>query len=148
MGQTRFNDVRADALTLTPKVVRKSITVALTAAQIIALHSAPVTIIPAPATGKAVFVESCIVSYSYGTVQMTGGGAVNPVYHGATTNLLSGSVAAATIQAAASAVVSCGAPVAALTLTPATAVDLYAASADFAAGDGTATVNMQYTIVG
>lgn len=121
--------------------------VALTAAQITTLHSAPVSLVAAPGAGKAILVHGTTVQFKYGTTQFTGGGAVNPVYHGATTNLLSGSVAAATIQAAASATVSCGAEAAALALSSNTGVDLYAGTADFAAGDSTAIVTIWYDVI-
>jgi hypothetical protein len=118
----------------------------LTAAEVTALHSAPITLIKAPGGNKVIVVNRAIVQYRYGTVQYTGGGAVQLVYHGATTNLLTGTVAAATIQAAANATISLGAGASGLALTTNTAVDLYAATADFAAGDGVARVTVWYTV--
>ena len=61
---------------------------------------------------------------------------------------IAGSVAAATIQAAANATISCGAEATALSLTANTGVDLYAGTADFAAGDSTAVVYLQYSVIG
>ena len=119
--------------------------VTLTAAQITTLHSVPVALVAAPGAGIALMADAFLFQFKYGTVQFTGGGAVNPVYHGATTNHLAGSVAAATIQAAANATISAGALATAFALSANTGIDLYAASADFAAGDSTAICTLWYT---
>lgn len=125
--------------------LKKQIT--LSAAQITTLHSVPVSLIAAPGAGKAVNLESLVFQFKYGTVQFTGGGAVNPVYHSGSTNLLSGQIAQATIQAAANATISAGARAAALALTTNTGVDLLAAGADFAAGDSTAILTVEYDVI-
>src|SRR5689334_8651877 len=78
----------------------------LSAADITSAHSAPVALIAAPGINKAVFPTKAIFQFKYGTVQFTGGGAGQLVFHGATTNLLTGTVLAATVQAAASATIS------------------------------------------
>lgn len=119
---------------------------ALTAADITTLHSAPLALVAAPGANKAILVTGAIIQFRYGTVQFTGGGAISFVYHGATVNLLSGALAAATVQAAASATVSPGGPAAALVMTPNVGIDLLAATADFAAGDSTAVVVLFYTV--
>jgi hypothetical protein len=124
----------------------RAVQVTLTAAQIITLHSVPVLLVAAPGAGKALIVDAMLFQFKYGTVQMTGGGATSAVYHGATTNLLAGSVAAATITAAANATISAGSLATALAVTTNVGVDLYAASADFAAGDSTAVVTLWYTL--
>jgi len=116
------------------------------AADITTSHSAPLALVAAPGLNKAIQLTRAIVQFRYGTVQFTGGGALSFVYHGATVNLLSGTVAAATIQAAANAVVSPGAQAAALVLTPNVGIDWLAATADFAAGDSTAVLTLFYTV--
>ncbi len=128
-------------------VSQRVVQVALTAAQITTLNTAPVQLVAAPATGQVIVPTLLVFQFKYGSVQFTLGGAVNPVYHGATTNLLGASVAAATIQAAASAVISTGPAAGPTTLTSATGVDLYAATANFAAGDSTAIVTLSYDLV-
>jgi hypothetical protein len=119
----------------------------LTAAQITTLNTAPVVLLPAPASGKVLVANSMIFQFKYGSVQFTGGGAVNPVYHGATTNLIGGSVAAATIQAAANATIGIGPLTTPLALTANAGIDLYAATANFAAGNSTAIVWLWYTVL-
>lgn len=128
-------------------VSQRVVQVTLTAAQIITLHSVPVALVAAPAAGLVILPTALVFQFKYGTVQMTGGGVVGPVFHGATTNLLGGGVAAATIQAAANAIISAGGPATAQALTSATGIDLYAATADFAAGDSTAIVTLSYDLI-
>jgi len=121
--------------------------VPLTAAQITTLHSAPVSLVSAPGAGKAVIFHWLTFQFTFGTTQFTGGGAVTPVYHGATTDL-SGTtgVAAATITGAASATKLLP-TVAQAGITANAGVDLLAATADFAAGDSTAVVTISYSVV-
>lgn len=122
--------------------------VALSAAQITTLHSAPVSLIAAPGAGVAINLESMVFNFKFGTTQFTGGGAVNPVYHGATTALLSGAIAQATIQGGVNATISAGARAAALALSSNTGVDLLASGGDFTGGgDSTATVTLEYDLI-
>jgi hypothetical protein len=121
--------------------------IALTAAQLTTLHSVPVNLVPAPGAGLALVLDSATLQFTYGTVQFTGGGAVNPVYHGLTTALLSGAFAAATITGAANALISAGSAAAALAVTANLGIDLLATGADFAAGNSTAIVTVWYTIL-
>lgn len=116
----------------------------LLAAAITTLHSVPVTVVAAPGAGITLVPLAVIFQFKYGTVQFSAGGAVSLVYHGATTNLLSGSVAAATINAAANATISAGAPAAAISATANVGLDLLAATQDFASGDSTAIVTVDY----
>lgn len=121
--------------------------ITLTAADLTTLKTVPVTLIKAPTTANvAIQVTRAVFQFKYGGVAFTGGGAVSLVYHGATANLLSGSVAAATVTGTADSAVSLGAPAAATVLTPATGIDLLAATADFAAGNSTALVTVWYTM--
>jgi len=129
-----------------PKAKQCCVQVALTAAQITTLHSAPVTLLAASAAGTAIIPTAMLFELTFGSAQFTGGGAVSPVYHGATTALTS-SVAAATIQGASSAYVFCDAATGPTVVSAATGIDLYAASADFAAGDSTGVVTLWYTLI-
>jgi len=121
--------------------------IALTAAQILTLNTVPVALVAAPGANLAIVVDAMTFQFKYNSIAFTGGGPVNPVFHGATTNLMSGQVAAGTIQAAANACISLGAAANALTLTPNTGVDLYAGTGNFAAGNSTAIVTIWYSIV-
>jgi predicted RecA/RadA family phage recombinase len=123
----------------------------LTAAQLIAMYTAPITLIPAPGAGKAVLVDQDILFEMATTAtQFTGGGAVSFPYHGGGTVVHAGSVPASVVTAAAgSSYTLLGSAVAANgTTVPAnTGVDITNATAAFAAGTGTAKVQMRYRIV-
>lgn len=126
--------------------------ITLTAAQIITLNTAPVTIVPAPGAGLSVVLEGIIIEMNRTATAFTGGGAVGPVYAGATGTFLTAN------QMAASDVTTGGAgqvtryltpasPAGGLAITPNTAIQLFAATANFAAGTGTAKVFVTYSVV-
>jgi hypothetical protein len=140
------NATQFSSLRLTKKVTRKVRQATLTAAQVLTLNTAPVTIVPAPDAGIVLAVQRWLFQFKYGTVQYTGGGAVSLVYHGATASLAAGSVPAGTVLAAANSVTDLGGQAGAngLALTAGVAIDLYAGTANFAAGDGTAVVTVEY----
>ena len=139
--------LRVPSLGIGP-IEERTARIALTAAQIKTLHSVPVSLVPAPGAGRVIIFEELLFDFKYNTVQYTGGGVVQPVYHGHTTGLSVGTVAAATVQAAANALVHLAQQASAtgLTVLDNTGLDLYAATADFAAGDGTAIVIVNYAI--
>lgn len=119
----------------------------LTAAQLATLDSAPVSLLAAPGANKAIVVTMCLFQFKYGSVQFTAGGAVNPVYHGATT-ALTASVAATTINAAANATIFVDAVAGPLAVATNTGIDLYAATQDFASGgNSTAVVTLWYEVI-
>ena len=124
--------------------------VALTAAQIIAMSATPVSILPAPGAGKALVVNDIVVEAKTTSTQFTGGGAVSCVYHGGATACHAGSVPASVITAAAGTTATqLGPPVATngTTLPANTGIDVTNATAAFAAGTGTLTVFIHYRIV-
>lgn len=124
-------------------------TVSLSSAQIITLNSVPVALVTAPGAGKAVMVNRLIFEMTRTVTAFTGGGAVGPVYHGATGVITANSVPAATITTAGAASVTnvLAGTTAATAVLANTGVDLLAAAADFAAGTGTAKVIIYYSIV-
>lgn len=63
----------AEAAEVTDKVS----TVTITSAQLLALFTTAIEIVPAPPTGKTLFMKRCIVKYNYGTVVYTVGTATN-----------------------------------------------------------------------
>lgn len=127
-----------------------SATVTLTAAQIITLHSVPVVLIAAPGAGKALVVNQLVFEMTTTATQFTGGGVVGPVYHGATTVITGNTVPAATVTTTAGSsntLLSLGAVANGLVLSSNTGVDLYAGTADFAVGTGTAKVIVFYSVI-
>jgi hypothetical protein len=126
--------------------------ITITAAQINALNTSPVTIVPAPGAGLALVLEGIIIEINRTATAFTGGGAVGPVYQGATGTFLTAN------QVAASDVTTGGAGQVNRFLTPAstagglaipanTAIQLYAGTANFAAGTGTIKAFVTYSVV-
>lgn len=125
--------------------------ITITSAQILTLNTAPVTIIPAPAAGQAIALNNLVIEMIRTATAYTGGGTVGPVYAGITGTYLTNQMAAADVTTAGAATVprllvpldTAGG----VLLAAATAVQLFAATANFAAGTGTMKVYAQYSIV-
>jgi hypothetical protein len=121
----------------------------LTAAQINTLHSAPVTVIPAPGAGKVLVLDSLSIQTLPGTVNFTSGGAITAVYHGGSTALHASSLPNTVVQSGTGSITNLG-PLGAsngLTLSVNTGVDIVAASADFASGNGALVINLWYSVI-
>lgn len=128
----------------------ETIEVSLSAANIIALYGSEHTLVPAPGAGKAVVFESATVSFSYGTVQFTGGGDLRFYYAGQTTSLSATPNFADNIQAAADSALSLDNQADAAGGEPLfenTAIILTNVTAAFANGDGTMKVNVRYRTI-
>ena len=124
--------------------------ISLTAAQIITLFSAPVALVAAPGAGNYLAVHNVAMSMTYGSVQFTGGGVVSVVDHGTHNAVHTATgITAATVQAAASFQLQLGGNSAngGLTRPIVTGINIEAATADFAAGDSTANVDLWYSVV-
>jgi hypothetical protein len=117
----------------------------LTAADIAALFSVGIPLVAAAGLNKVHVPTRALFQYKYGTVAFTGGGVVNLVYHGATVNLLTGTVTAGTLTAATSTTTSLGGPAPGIIVSPNLGIDLVGGTANFAAGDGTAVLTLWYT---
>ena len=125
--------------------------VALTAAQLRALNTSPANLVPAPKAGQVLIFEELLFDFKYpasGGVQYTGGGVVEPVYHGTTASLSVGAIPAAILTAAASSLTHLAQQASAtgITAVDGGGIDLYAATGNFAAGNGTAIVIVNYAI--
>ncbi|HZT29503.1 MAG TPA: hypothetical protein VFA33_06450 [Bryobacteraceae bacterium] len=124
--------------------------VSLTAAQLIAMYTTPVSILPAPGAGKVLIIDAIAFQFKHGASQFTGGGAVTFVFHGTAVTPHTGNVAAATIQAAADDVQYLG-PNTSAAIDLQTAInlglDIKNATAAFAAGNGTAIVTVWYSVL-
>lgn len=135
---------------LTENIIRTS-TVTLSSADILALNTTPKELLPAPGVGKVLILDQIVYSYTYGTTQYTGGGIIRPVWRGGTTAVwgtgVTGELAVALMQAASSYIgIRCQSAVSIAQLEN-TAIDLYAATGDFATGDGTLKVFIKYRIL-
>jgi hypothetical protein len=125
--------------------------VTVSSAQLLTLNTAPVTIVPSPGPGFAINVNGVVIEALRGSVAYTGGGAVGPVYAGATgTFLTTNQMAATDVTGAAgqtTRVLTAAAPAGGTALTPNTAVQLFAGTGNFAAGNGTMKVHVDYNLI-
>jgi predicted RecA/RadA family phage recombinase len=130
--------------------VQQAKTVTLTAANIIAMNGAPVSILPAPAAGQLIIVDAILVELKPTSTAFTGGGAVTFVYHGTAVTPHTGTVTAAQVIATTQKEIYLGPNTsAAIDLTTAVALglDITNATAAFAAGTGVAFVTVWYSVV-
>jgi hypothetical protein len=127
-------------------------TVALSAAQLIAMGTVPVSILAAPGAGKAILVEQILFEMTRTGTAFTGGGALNFQYHTTTTSVPHAGTIPATLVTtggAGSAQTALGMNVGAngLVIPSNEGIDITNATAAFAAGTGTAKVFIKYRIV-
>lgn len=134
---------------LDPALLQKAV-VTLTAANIIAMFTTPVSILPAPGTGKVIVVDAIFVQTKPGGTNFTGGGAVDLVYHGTATIPHTGTVTAAQIQSGTAKYVYLGPNTSGaidLSAVANVGLDVTNATAVFAAGNGTVIVTVWYSVV-
>lgn len=135
-----------------PSVYHKQIS--LTAAQIIAMYTTPVALVAAPGAGKTLAVNKLIFTITRSATAFTGGGAAIVQYdstaNGGGLQALDSTLAATVITGAAgtSASIRNGAIISDATTTLVNkGLYISNATAVFAAGTGTATVDVWYSVV-
>lgn len=129
-------------------------TVSLTAANLIAMYAAPVALLPAPGSGKSIVVTRVAFTITRTATAFTGGGAAIIQYgttvNGGGTQALDSTLAATVVTGAAGTTVSCrnGAVISDLAAATIQNAGVYIsnATAAFAAGTGTATVDIWYVV--
>jgi len=127
---------------------KQTVTVSLTAAQIIAMGTTPVSLIAAPGAGKCIIVDNISFKMVTTATAFTGGGAVEFRYTDASGTKVTADVAAAVITAGAgTSFTNVRGIEAALTGTANAAIVVRNATAVFAAGTGTATITIEYHVV-
>jgi predicted RecA/RadA family phage recombinase len=129
-----------------PSLLQKAV-VTLTAAQIMAMNGAPVSILPAPAAGQVLVIDQIIAQMKPGGTQFTGGGAVTFQYHGTAVAPHSGNIPAATINSATGSENVVPPPTGTIQPPAATGLDITNAAAAFATGNGTLVVTVFYSII-
>ena len=134
------------AADMDPSMLQKAV-VTLTAAQIMAMYGAPVSVLPAPAAGQVLVIDQIIAQMKPGGTQFTGGGAVTFQYHGTAVVPHSGNIPAATITGAAGSENVVPPPTGTIQPPAATGLDITNATAAFATGNGTMVVTVFYSII-
>jgi hypothetical protein len=132
--------------------VRQCVTqVHLTAAQIIAMFTTPVSIVPAPAAlTTAIIVEQIMVELDLTATAFASGGVVHFYYHGLTVEIMAQTLAAATINGGSGQSVYLLEPVATAggsVVTPGVGIDITNATGVFATGTGAAVVTVWYSLI-
>ena len=127
--------------------------ITISSAQLLALNTSPVTLIPAPGAGFATFVESMVfemnrTATAYTAAGVTGAGLIYAASTALITQALPTSIfttagAGQSITAVAGGHVGTNG----ITITANAAVQLYSAGANLAAGTGTAKVYLTYSII-
>ena len=143
-------DVASGSVTstqLSPDTIQHA-TVALSAANLIAMYTTPVALIAAPAAGKNIIVHHFMFTMVASSTAFTSGGVVAPqignTAHGAGT-LTTATVAAAVVTAGAGTTYTTTIPVS-YTGTAATGLYISNQTAAFATGTGTAVADIWYSI--
>src|SRR5687767_4226559 len=121
--------------------------VALTAAQIIAMGTTPVSLIAAPGAGMAIIVDNITVKMVTTATAFTGGGAVEFRYTNASGAKVTADIAAAVVTAGAgTSFTNVRGIEASLTCTANAPIVVRNATAAFAAGTGTAVITIDYHV--
>jgi len=127
---------------------KQTVTISLTAAQIIAMGTTPVSLIAAPGAGKCTIVDNITFKMVTTATAFTGGGAVEFRYTDASGTKVTADVAAAIVTAGAgTSFTNVRGIEASLTGTANAAIVIRNATAAFAAGTGTATITIEYHVV-
>lgn len=128
--------------------VKQTVTVTLSAAQLIAMGTTPVSLIPAPGAGLCIIVDNISFKMVTTATAFTGGGAVEFRYTDASGTKVTADIAAAVITAGAGiSFTNVRGIEASLTGTANAAIVIRNATAAFAAGTGSATVVVEYHVV-
>ena len=120
----------------------------LTSANILAMNATPVTVIPAPGAGKALALQSVLFSFTHGT-SYANGGTTQLQYHGASTNIMHSTVAAAVFTGSSDAILQFDPATTAsgIVVTSNAAIEITNATAPFITGTGTAKIMLLYAVM-
>jgi hypothetical protein len=152
---TAFDAAGGLLLTSVPLSSQRMAQATLTAAQIIAMYTTPVAIVPAPAAGLAIVVSQITFEMKATATAFTGGGIVVFQFantaHGAGTLVHAGSIPASVVNAGAAGNTLTGLWAASgangLTIPTATGIFISNQTGVFATGTGTAIVTISYDLV-
>jgi hypothetical protein len=140
-------DLSGATVTLPSNLTLFTASVALTAAQTKLLHTTPITLVAAPASGKVLVVESIIAKNVFGTQAYAGGNALEFRYTDGSGVKVSGDIAAAFINLAAATRIDVAIPAAMAIAVSAAPIVVAVPVADPTAGDGIITITVLYRVV-
>jgi hypothetical protein len=121
--------------------------VTLTAAEIIAMGTTPVSVLPAPGAGQVIIPVAFHLQTKPGGTAFTGGGVVSFEYHGTSIVPHASSIAAAVVTSATASNNLLPVDAAAIQPPTNTGIDILNATAPFAAGNGTIVVTIWYRVL-
>lgn len=132
--------------------VIRTATVSLSAGNLVAMFTTPVSILAAPGAGYAILIDQWLFEMMRTGTAFTGGGTVNLRYHTTTSSIPhAGTVASSVVTTggAGTSLIALGPNVGAngLVIPSNEGVDITNATAAFAAGTGTAKVFVRYRII-
>lgn len=125
----------------------QSTVVSLTAANLIAMFTTPVSLLPAPGAGYASLVDQIAFEMNASSTAFTGGGGVNFIYHG-TSTAVAGLMGSAVVTAGPGTTLTLLTPIQSGITVPAnTGLDVTNISSAFATGTGSARIHLRYRVV-
>lgn len=139
----------AGVFSVTPSLV-KSVIVALTAAQIKALHATPIQGIPAPGAGKAIVDVSVVYRVRSSGTPFAAGSTINLQYRGGTVNPTASVLLAAAVTTTSTDVCTAIGPEVAtngIAVPVNTAVDIAASGTEYTTGTGTIECYIRYRVI-
>lgn len=143
----RYDSDGSDWYALNPPGLQGLAEISLSAANIIAMNTTPVTLISSPGSGRVILVHSITLQIIRTATAFTGGGAVEFRYNNGSGAKVSADMSSSLITGAAgTAYASVAGVTAELTVVPAVPLVITNATAAFAAGTGTAKVRVAYSI--
>lgn len=147
-GATTIGGDSALTGTLTQNsVLKQTTTISLSAAQIIAMGTTPVTLVAAPGAGKCTIVNNITLKMVATATAFTGGGALEFRYTDASGTKVTADIAAAVVTAGAgTSFTNVRGIEASLTCTANAAIVIRNPTAAFAAGTGTAVITIDYHV--
>lgn len=127
--------------------VQQFTSVPITSAQILALNTTPVTILPAPAANTAIVVTDAVLDVNSGTAYAAGG-TVGLYYGFGTTNFIAGAISKTFTATTGSTVYMAANPANIIPVITGTSIVLaQQSSTAFTTGNETATVNIWYAVI-
>ena len=126
--------------------ISQAVQVNITAAQLNAINTTPVTLITTTAAGQLIIPQSVIFEMNATSTTFTSGGALSVTYNAGSTNLMGGTIPASVVTSSSAGYYQVDVSGNGQTVTPNAGLTLYGGT-NFATGTGTAKVFLNYYII-